>query len=568
MPLSTCSTMSHHDQTSSLPSSPVLSASPSRRVERAASKAPLQPSLPQTLDSLSPKSGTTLSSQAGSRPEPRLNRKSWAPGSSATSGDSQPPWTLNTPTKLPSRPGSQQVNRGPLQPTPNARPGTALSPSPGVARVGRGRMTTARGAQALVASKAAEARRAQEVEAAWRADHWRVRVQRAKRKLYLLLLGYMRWNSILKRLRTGYADAFTVELLPVFLANALGQNGVAYGSQLGDTATPPEEAQAAEADVRLVALSRGRSWLAKVRGKEDSSPPSKPSSASPPLPAASLRLAFRKSASGSVAAEPALNVEQRSVSMSPALPAIGARSSSSPDSSPPLLKSRVSLNGHRTNAMSRHVFEVEALRAITSAYLNKKARNFAQLKAEYHKQVKAQQVNLQLNANKANARWVEAQLASAGAGSALGPPSVLDINALLAGNVDVTMYRTLCGSLLAEGKVAALVIDGGEEQVVGHDARGSELREPVVKLDLWSALARLYPHKVPNGSRVGGLTALDRRVLQLILDAERAGGPSAAARLKVLLAVDSLHTAWVAEEVAARQHYGLAATQIVIVAMA
>ncbi|GFH13517.1 uncharacterized protein HaLaN_09417 [Haematococcus lacustris] len=107
----------------------------------------------------------------------------------------------------------------------------------------------------------------------------------------------------------------------------------------------------------------------------------------------------------------------------------------------------------------QHVFEVEALRAITSAYLNKKARNFAQLKAEYHKQV-------------------------------------------------------------------------------------------------------------PNGSRVGGLTALDRRVLQLILDAERAGGPSAAARLKVLLAVDSLHTAWVAEQVAARQHYGLAAAQIVIVAMA
>ncbi|GFH11257.1 hypothetical protein HaLaN_06729, partial [Haematococcus lacustris] len=61
--------------------------------------------------------------------------------------------------------------------------------------------------------------------------------------------------------------------------------------------------------------------------------------------------------------------------------------------------------------------------------------------------------------------WVEAQLASAGAGSALGPPSVLDVNTLLAGNVDVAMYRTLCGSLLAEGKVAALVIDGGEEQV-------------------------------------------------------------------------------------------------------
>ena len=53
--------------------------------------------------------------------------------------------------------------------------------------------------------------------------HWRLRVKNAKMRLYWYLRGYMAWFSILKRVRKGYADAFIVEDLPLYLQKILGQ---------------------------------------------------------------------------------------------------------------------------------------------------------------------------------------------------------------------------------------------------------------------------------------------------------------------------------------------------------
>jgi hypothetical protein len=56
--------------------------------------------------------------------------------------------------------------------------------------------------------------------------------------------------------------------------------------------------------------------------------------------------------------------------------------------------------------------------------------------------------------------------------------------------------------------------------------------------------------------------------LQVISDVEKAGGEAAVQELKVVLAVDSLHTTWVAEQAAARCHWTLQPHQIIVTSMA
>lgn len=68
--------------------------------------------------------------------------------------------------------------------------------------------------------------------------------------------------------------------------------------------------------------------------------------------------------------------------------------------------------------------------------------------------------------------------------------------------------------------------------------------------------------QVPAGQRVTGLTGLDRRVLQAISDVDKAGGEAAVAALTLILAVDSLHTSWVAEQAALRHHWTLQPHQV------
>jgi hypothetical protein len=48
-----------------------------------------------------------------------------------------------------------------------------------------------------------------------------------------------------------------------------------------------------------------------------------------------------------------------------------------------------------------------------------------------------------------------------------------------------------------------------------HLLSPQELVEASIKVDLWAVLAKLFPHKVPPGTRVMGLSSLDRRVLQV-----------------------------------------------------
>lgn len=53
------------------------------------------------------------------------------------------------------------------------------------------------------------------------------------------LKAYMAWMHILRRKRKGYADPMPVEVIPVFLANALGPQAAAFGQHLVRCVTGP-----------------------------------------------------------------------------------------------------------------------------------------------------------------------------------------------------------------------------------------------------------------------------------------------------------------------------------------
>ena len=167
-------------------------------------------------------------------------------------------------------------------------------------------------------------------------------------------------------------------------------------------------------------------------------------------------------------------------------------------------------------------------------------------------------------------------------------PAVLDARGLSAGGVDMQGYLRMVPDLLKGGKIAVQLTYLGEDQVVedasataaqatgdamayllggeaelaaggnsGEDPAssfssgggpplgpqasvassvgsagvggeeeggGGSVREAAIKVDLWAAIARLYPTKIPTGLRVSGLTLLDRHVLQTITNVEKVRG--------------------------------------------
>lgn len=56
--------------------------------------------------------------------------------------------------------------------------------------------------------------------------------------------------------------------------------------------------------------------------------------------------------------------------------------------------------------------------------------------------------------------------------------------------------------------------------------------------------------------------------MQTIADAEKAGGDAAVAALTIVLCIDSQHTSWVAEQVAAKHHWMLQPDQVIITSIA
>eukprot|EP00798_Chlamydomonas_sp_ICE-L_P012171 gene12171-15289_t len=87
--------------------------------------------------------------------------------------------------------------------------------------------------------------------------HWRERVFLARRRLYLA------WMSVLREKRRDYVEPFSIEVLPLFLSNALGVDTQRLGERLAETTSLVQLTPAAYAKLRV--LKVGRKWLAKTK---------------------------------------------------------------------------------------------------------------------------------------------------------------------------------------------------------------------------------------------------------------------------------------------------------------
>lgn len=64
------------------------------------------------------------------------------------------------------------------------------------------------------------------------------------------------------------------------------------------------------------------------------------------------------------------------------------------------------------------------------------------------------------------------------------------------GNREADVYAQVVPALLAEGRLALALTYTGEEQGVGLDPGGGEVREPALCVDFWEAVTRMFPHRV------------------------------------------------------------------------
>lgn len=136
---------------------------------------------------------------------------------------------------------------------------------------------------------------------------------------------------------------------------------------------------------------------------------------------------------------------------------------------------------------------------------------------------------------------------------------------------------------MSDGRLAVMLTYSAEEcQVAADKYTAAAQYEPCISTDLWSAVSNLFPHKVsvhiagvnsrrshlwkptqvqgpacahtaclphlctrqvPHSPFLAGLTLLDRRILQLVIEVDRAGGARAVDRLTLVLAVDASFTA-------------------------
>lgn len=358
----------------------------------------------------------------------------------------------------------------------------------------------------------------------------------------------------------------------MYLTNALGDMALQFGEHLKNCGGLLEVSP--EVQARQTALTGGRMWLGKIKlkklmasqeegqGEADAQPPLQPTPPrTPPPPPALVPASSPRAPSVDGSSSNGIDARAQSVISSLHRRRAGARGSTPAGSG--ALGAALSVQGLDSNSMltvkravmdetktlmqktrgqdarTRYSREIDVVKHLTALYLS--TSHASREKANLDSMMKAEQVNLQMIANKANSKWVErhieASAKATAAAAALGKdkegedsstapaasskqgwaaPTVLDRHMLQAGGVDTDMYQQAACTAFAEGEVAVAIVYTGEEQVVGGaDAKGQEAHEPAIQTDLWAALTRLFPHRVPVGQRVTGLSVLDRRVMQV-----------------------------------------------------
>lgn len=131
---------------------------------------------------------------------------------------------------------------------------------------------------------------------------------------------------------------------------------------------------------------------------------------------------------------------------------------------------------------------------------------------------------LQMFANQANGRWIGA--------CNMNPPFVYNSTTNRTLRSDYRLRLPQLNEMLAAGQLVVQFVDTGEE-VVGIDARGQAKRLPLAYCDLWEPIGHFFPHRLPIGDRIEGMTVIGRLILATIEAVIIAAGQNALAKLKV-----------------------------------
>ena len=120
-------------------------------------------------------------------------------------------------------------------------------------------------------------------------------------------------------------------------------------------------------------------------------------------------------------------------------------------------------------------------------------------------------------------------------GTALTAPAVFSPRAEVHSKVNPGMYQSEVEDLMRSGGIVLQFIDTGEAVPVRNEATDDLAMQQVAHTDLWAPIQTFYPHRVPVGDRIEGITTLGRMLVAAIESAVAIAGFDAVDKLKVRL---------------------------------
>jgi hypothetical protein len=142
---------------------------------------------------------------------------------------------------------------------------------------------------------------------------------------------------------------------------------------------------------------------------------------------------------------------------------------------------------------------------------------------------------LSMHAGHANAvrAWPE--------GTELEAPYVFSPRKEARAKVNPGMYGAEVEDLLRQGGLVLQFIDVGEQVPVKNEETEDYQMVSIAHEDLWASVNTFFPHRVPVGDRIEGLSSLGRLIVAAIEQVVAVAGFDAVAKLKVrALSVDLL----------------------------
>jgi hypothetical protein len=150
---------------------------------------------------------------------------------------------------------------------------------------------------------------------------------------------------------------------------------------------------------------------------------------------------------------------------------------------------------------------------------------YAEVEAKMDSTLAALALRLQMFANQANGRWINT--------CRVESPFVYHPTTSRTLRSDYRLRLPHLTEMLTAGQLVLQFIESGED-VVGLDERTGELtRVALAHCDLWQPIGQFFPHRLPIGDRVEGISVIGRMLLAALEGVIITAGPGALLKLKV-----------------------------------